>query len=73
MQEFIEISGATENNLKNVSVLIPKKQITIVTGISGLENLRLFMIYCRQNLERIKRYISVVCATIFAKIWPSAR
>lgn len=35
MQEFIEISGATENNLKNVSVLIPKKQITIVTGISG--------------------------------------
>ena len=35
MQEFIEISGATENNLKNVSVLIPKKQITVVTGISG--------------------------------------
>ncbi len=35
MQEFIEISGATENNLKNVSVRIPKKQITIVTGISG--------------------------------------
>lgn len=35
MQEFIEVRGATENNLKNVSVKIPKKQITIVTGVSG--------------------------------------
>jgi excinuclease ABC A subunit len=35
MQEYIEVRGATENNLKNVSVKIPKKQITIVTGVSG--------------------------------------
>ncbi|MBO7125782.1 MAG: excinuclease ABC subunit UvrA, partial [Bacteroidales bacterium] len=33
--DFIEVRGATENNLKNVSVKIPKKQITIVTGVSG--------------------------------------
>ncbi len=34
-QEFIEIAGARENNLKNVSVRIPKRQITVFTGVSG--------------------------------------
>ncbi len=32
---YIEITGARENNLKNVSLKIPKKQITVFTGISG--------------------------------------
>lgn len=35
MQEYIEVQGARENNLKNVSVRIPKRQITIFTGVSG--------------------------------------
>ncbi len=35
MQEYIEIQGARENNLKNVSLRIPKRQITIFTGVSG--------------------------------------
>jgi excinuclease UvrABC ATPase subunit len=35
MQEYIEIQGARENNLKNVSLKIPKRQITIFTGVSG--------------------------------------
>ncbi len=34
-QEFIEIKGARENNLKDVSLRIPKRQITIFTGVSG--------------------------------------
>ena len=34
-QEFIEIRGARENNLKNVSLRIPKRQITVFTGVSG--------------------------------------
>ena len=34
-QEYIEIRGARENNLKNVSLRIPKRQITIFTGVSG--------------------------------------
>ncbi len=34
-QEYIEISGARENNLKNVSVRIPKRKITVFTGVSG--------------------------------------
>jgi excinuclease UvrABC ATPase subunit len=34
-QEYIEIRGARENNLKNVSLRIPKRTITIFTGVSG--------------------------------------
>jgi len=33
--EFIEIRGARENNLKDISLRIPKRQITIFTGVSG--------------------------------------
>src|SRR5687767_892447 len=33
--EFIDIRGARENNLKDVSLRIPKRKITIFTGVSG--------------------------------------
>lgn len=32
---FIKIKNASENNLKNISVNIPKKCITVFTGVSG--------------------------------------
>ncbi len=35
MQEYIEIRGARENNLKNVTLRIPKRKITVFTGVSG--------------------------------------
>ncbi|MDP4088336.1 MAG: excinuclease ABC subunit UvrA, partial [Bacillota bacterium] len=31
----IEISGAKQNNLKNVSVEIPRDRLTVITGVSG--------------------------------------
>ena len=31
-QAYIEITNAGENNLKNVSLRIPKKKITVFTG-----------------------------------------
>ena len=34
-QEYITIRGARENNLKNVSLQVPKRKITIFTGVSG--------------------------------------
>jgi excinuclease ABC A subunit len=34
-QEFIEIRGGRENNLKDISLTIPKRKITIFTGVSG--------------------------------------
>lgn len=34
-QDCIRICNATENNLKHVSLEIPKKQVTVFTGVSG--------------------------------------
>ena len=33
--EYIEIRGARENNLTNASLRIPKRQITVFSGVSG--------------------------------------
>src|SRR5574340_1416219 len=34
-QEFIEIKGARVNNLKNVSLNIPRGKFIVITGVSG--------------------------------------
>src|SRR5690606_1900604 len=33
--DTIRVQGARENNLKNVSVEIPKRRLTVFTGVSG--------------------------------------
>ena len=35
MNEYIEITGAREHNLKNVSLRIPRNRMTVITGLSG--------------------------------------
>ena len=35
MKNFIEIIGAKQNNLKNVTVKIPRDEMTVITGVSG--------------------------------------
>lgn len=35
MNDYIEIKGAHENNLKNISVNIPRNKMTVITGLSG--------------------------------------
>jgi excinuclease ABC A subunit len=35
LHDSIRVHGARENNLKNVSVEIPKRQLTLFTGVSG--------------------------------------
>ena len=32
---MIRVEGARENNLKNISVEIPKRRLTVFTGVSG--------------------------------------
>ncbi|MEZ4456611.1 MAG: excinuclease ABC subunit UvrA [Gemmatimonadales bacterium] len=34
-QEFLRVRGAREHNLKNISVSIPRNQLTVITGLSG--------------------------------------
>lgn len=35
VRSTIEISGAKQNNLKNISVEIPRDKLTVITGVSG--------------------------------------
>ena len=35
VQEFIEVYGAKEHNLKNIDIAIPKNKLVVITGISG--------------------------------------
>ena len=35
MQEYIVVKGARENNLKNITVSIPKRRLVVITGLSG--------------------------------------
>lgn len=34
-EEYIEVTGARENNLKDVNIKIPRNQLVVITGISG--------------------------------------
>jgi excinuclease ABC subunit A len=34
-QEYLVVTGAREHNLKNISVRIPRDQLTVITGLSG--------------------------------------
>ena len=35
MRESIEITGASENNLKHLNISIPKEKLVVFAGISG--------------------------------------
>ncbi len=35
MQEYIEVRGASQNNLKKVNIKVPKHQLVVFTGVSG--------------------------------------
>jgi len=34
-RDFVEVTGASENNLKNINVVFPLRILTVVTGVSG--------------------------------------
>ncbi len=71
VQEWITVRGARENNLKNISVKIPRNKITVITGLSGsgkstlafdtiyAEGQRRYLeslsSYARQFLEKLKK------------------
>ena len=67
-QEYIEIKGARENNLKNVSLKIPKRKITIFTGVSGSGKSSLVFDTIAMEAQRLLARIS---APSFAVSCPS--
>ena len=70
-QNFIEIRGAREHNLKNISLKIPRNKLVVITGLSGsgksslafdtiyAEGQRRYLeslsSYARQFLEKLKK------------------
>lgn len=71
-QEYISIVNATENNLKHVSLKIPKKKITVFTGVSGSGKSSL----CLDTIAAESRAgaecdISKFCPAVSAEIWSS--
>lgn len=49
-KNFIEVYGATENNLKNINVRVPLECMTVVTGVSGSGKSSLVMDILSQSL-----------------------
>ena len=35
VKEYIEVRGASENNLKNLSIKLPRDKLIVITGVSG--------------------------------------
>jgi len=61
MDEFIEIRGAREHNLKNLTLKIPRNKVTVITGLSGSgkSSLAFDTIYAegqRRYLESLSSY-----------------
>ncbi|UNK16375.1 excinuclease ABC subunit UvrA [Paenibacillus sp. N3/727] len=52
MTDFIRITGARENNLKNITLNIPKHQLVVVTGPSGSGKSTLAMDILQRECQR---------------------
>ena len=56
LKKFINVVGANEHNLQNVSVQIPRDKLTVITGLSGSESppwpLILFMQKGKENMSK---------------------
>src|SRR5580704_3718006 len=59
-EEFIEIVGAREHNLKNINITIPRNKLVVITGLSGSgkSSLAFDTIYA----EGQRRYIETLSA-----------
>jgi len=56
MNNFIEIVGARQNNLKNVSLKIPRDKLIIVTGVSssGKSSLAFDTLYAEGQMRYVE-------------------
>lgn len=52
VDEYIEIEGAREHNLKNISLRIPKRKLVVLTGLSGSGKSSLAMDTLQKECQR---------------------
>ncbi|WP_022853742.1 excinuclease ABC subunit UvrA [Thermodesulfatator atlanticus] len=52
--EFLEVLGARENNLKDIDVKIPLKSFCVITGVSGSGKSTLLELILYRGLKRLK-------------------
>ncbi len=72
-QDVIRVTGATENNLKGVSLEIPKHKITVFTGVSGSGKSSLVLdTIAAQSRRELNETLPQLCAALSAQIWPPA-
>lgn len=69
---FIEVYGARENNLKNISLNIPKQRVTVFTGVSGSGKSSLvFDTIAAEAQRQLNETFTFFCARLFAALWPA--
>ena len=60
VRDTIEVTGAKQNNLKNVDVEIPRDKLTVVTGVSGSGKSTLIHETLYKQMEVLKRQARIV-------------
>ena len=63
--DFIRVHGARENNLKDVDVEIPKRRITVFTGVSGSGKSSLVFDTIAEESQRMINETSRACVQGF--------
>ena len=68
MQEWIELKGVKQNNLKNVSLKLPRNKFIVITGVSGSGKSSLAFEVIN-NEGRRKYFINLSLFAIFIRLF----
>ncbi len=73
-QEYIEIWGTRENNLKDVSLRLPKRKLIIFTGVSGSGKSSLVFDTIANEAQRLLfENFQYVCTQLLTTLSPTRR
>lgn len=65
-EDFIEVTGAREHNLKNIDIRIPKNKLVVFTGVSGSGKSSLHLI---RYLMKVSGVIWKALALMPGSLW----
>ena len=65
----IKVKKAYENNLKHISLEIPKNKITTITGVSGSgKSSLIYNVLAQALLKAKRRYLASLIISIFSNL-----